>query len=49
MDNVISLNRFVAKKEQSKKEAEQAEYDALYNFISEIPEYGAMIEISKKH
>ena len=38
MDNVISLNRFVAKKEQSKKEAEQAEYDALYNFISKILE-----------
>tara|TARA_Y100000592_G_C5407198_1_gene286268 strand:- start:456 stop:755 length:300 start_codon:yes stop_codon:yes gene_type:complete len=36
MDNVISLNGFVAKKEQAKKEAEQAEYDALYEFISEV-------------
>ena len=36
MDNVISLNGFVAQKEQAEKEAEQAEYDALYNFISEI-------------
>lgn len=36
MDNVISLNGFVAKKEQAEKEAEQAEYDALYDFVSEI-------------
>jgi len=36
MDNVISLNGFVAQKEQAQKEAEQAEYDALYNFISEV-------------
>ena len=35
MDNIISLNSFVAKKEQDKKEAEQAEYDALYEFIGE--------------
>lgn len=38
MDNVINLSCFIAKKEQSKKEAEQAEYDALYNFISEVLE-----------
>ena len=38
MDNVISLNGFVAKKEQAEKEAEQAEYDALYDFVSEIIE-----------
>ena len=38
MDNVVSLNRFVAKKEQAAKEAEQAEYDALYNFVSSIIE-----------
>lgn len=38
MDNVISLNGFVAKKEQAQKEAEQLEYDALYNFISEVLE-----------
>jgi predicted TPR repeat methyltransferase len=38
MDNVISLNNFVAKKEQAKKEAEQAEYDALYEFIGQILE-----------
>ena len=36
MDNVISLNGFVAKKEQAKKEKEQAEYDALYEFIGEV-------------
>ena len=36
MDNVISLNGFVAKKEQAAKEAEQAEYDALYEFIGEV-------------
>tara|TARA_B100000674_G_C37287696_1_gene666217 strand:- start:27 stop:329 length:303 start_codon:yes stop_codon:yes gene_type:complete len=36
MDNVISLNGFVAQKAQAEKEAEQAEYDALYNFISEV-------------
>ena len=36
MDNVISLNGFVAKKEQEKQEAEQAEYDALYEFIGEV-------------
>jgi len=36
MGNVISLNGFVAKKEQAAKEAEQAEYDALYDFISEV-------------
>ena len=38
MDNVISLNNFVAKKEQAAKEAEQAEYDALYDFIGQILE-----------
>ena len=38
MDNVINLNRFVAKKEQAAKEAEQAEYDALYEFIGEVLE-----------
>ena len=38
MDNVVSLNRFVAKKEQAAKEAEQAEYDALYDFVSNIIE-----------
>ena len=38
MDNVISLNSFVAKKEQKEKEAEQAEYDDLYRFISEALE-----------
>ena len=38
MDNVISLNGFVAKKEQAQKEAEQAEYDALYEFIGQILE-----------
>ena len=36
MSNVISLNSFIVKKEQAKKDAEQAEYDALYNFISEV-------------
>ena len=38
MDNVISLNNFIAKKEQAAQEAEQAEYDALYRFVSEIVE-----------
>ena len=38
MDNVISLNRFVAQKEQQKRDEEQAEYDALYDFVSEIVE-----------
>ena len=38
MDNVISLNGFVAKKEQAEKEAEQAEYDALYCFINQVLE-----------
>ena len=38
MDNVISLNGFVAQKEQEKKEEEQAEYDVLYNFVSEALE-----------
>ncbi len=38
MDNVINLGNFVAKKEQEKKEAEQAEYDALYDFISQVLE-----------
>tara|TARA_B100000282_G_C31641037_1_gene448516 strand:- start:70 stop:369 length:300 start_codon:yes stop_codon:yes gene_type:complete len=38
MDNVVSLNSFVAKKEQAAKEAEQAEYDALYEFIGQILE-----------
>ena len=36
MDNVINLNNFVAKKVQEQKEAEQAEYDALYEFIGEV-------------
>ena len=35
MDNVISLNRFVAQKEQAEKEAENAEYDAIYQLVSE--------------
>jgi hypothetical protein len=38
MDNVISLSNFVAKKEQEKLKAEQKEYDALYDFISQILE-----------
>jgi predicted TPR repeat methyltransferase len=38
MDNVINLNSFVAKKEQAAKEAEHAEYDALYEFIGQILE-----------
>ena len=38
MGDVIDLNNFVAKKEQEKQAAEQAEYDALYNFIGEILE-----------
>ena len=38
MDNVINLSGFVAQKEQEKRDAEQAEYDALYNFVSEIVE-----------
>ena len=38
MDNVISLNSFVAQKEQSKNEEDQAEYDALYQFVSEALE-----------
>ena len=36
MDNVISLNSFIAKKEQKEKEVEQAEYDSLYEFISDV-------------
>ena len=35
MDNVVNLNNFVAQKEQAAKEAENAEYDALYQFVSE--------------
>ena len=35
MDNVISLNRFVAQKEQAEKEAENAEYDVIYQLVSE--------------
>ena len=38
MDNVINLNSFVAKKAQAKKDAEKAEYDALYDFVSGIIE-----------
>jgi len=38
MDNVISLNGFVAQKEQEKRDEEKAEYDALYDFVSEIVE-----------
>ena len=38
MDNVISLSSFVAKKEQERKVAEQSEYDALYEFISQVLE-----------
>ena len=38
MDNVISLNGFVAQKEQEKKDEEQAEYDVLYKFVSEALE-----------
>ena len=38
MDNVISLNGFIAKKEQAQKESEQAEYDSLYEFIGQILE-----------
>jgi len=38
MDNIISLNGFVAQKEQEKKDIEQAEYDALYQLVSEALE-----------
>lgn len=38
MDNVISLNGFVAQKEQEKRDEEKAEYDALYEFVSNIVE-----------
>lgn len=38
MDNVVSLNGFVAQKEQEKRDEEKAEYDALYDFVSEIIE-----------
>ena len=38
MDNVISLNGFVAQKEQEKRDEEQAEYDVLYEFVSSIVE-----------
>jgi hypothetical protein len=38
MDNVISLNGFVAQKEQEKRDEELAEYDALYEFVSNIVE-----------
>ena len=38
MDNIVSLNQFVAQKEQGKKDKEQAEYDALYQFVSEALE-----------
>ena len=38
MDNVVSLNGFVAKKEQQKRDEEQAEFDALYEFVSEVVE-----------
>ncbi len=38
MGNVISLCNFIAKKEQQKKEAEQAEYDELYDFIGQVLE-----------
>ena len=38
MDNVINLSGFVAQKEQEKRDEEQAEYDALYEFVSSIVE-----------
>ena len=38
MDNVISLNGFVAQKEQEKRDEEKAEYDSLYEFVSSIIE-----------
>ena len=38
MDNVISLNGFVAQKEQEKRDEEKAEYDSLYDFVSAIIE-----------
>ena len=36
MNNVVNLNSFVAKKVQAQKEAEQAEYNNLYEFIGEV-------------
>ena len=38
MDNVISLNSFVAQKEQDKKDIERAEYDALYQLVNKALE-----------
>jgi hypothetical protein len=38
MDNVISLNRFVAKKEQEKIEAEKSEYKEISDMVSQIME-----------
>jgi hypothetical protein len=38
MDNVINLSGFVAQKEQEKRDEEQAEFDALYEFVSGIVE-----------
>jgi hypothetical protein len=35
-DNVISLNGFVAKKEQQKNDKEKEEWDQLYRFIGEV-------------
>lgn len=34
-NNVISLNKFVAQKEQAAKEAEDDEYDEIYQLVSE--------------
>ena len=38
MSNIVNLSHFVAKKEQEKKDAENREWDALYQFISEVIE-----------
>ena len=35
-NNVISLNGFVAKKEQQKNEKEKEEWDQLYQFIGKV-------------
>ena len=35
MDNIVSLSSFVAKKEQQRKDEEKAEYDRLYQYVSE--------------
>lgn len=38
MDNVISLNGFVAKKEQEKREEERADYENIADMVSQIME-----------